>query len=66
MRALESGFTTIWVSNHGGRQLDTRNGYFPFFVLMYRSKTCHEKYVSFIFYNSIKIIVQHGEILTGN
>ena len=23
MRALEAGFTTIWVSNHGGRQLDT-------------------------------------------
>ena len=22
-RALECGFTTIWVSNHGGRQLDT-------------------------------------------
>lgn len=23
VRALEAGFTTIWVSNHGGRQLDT-------------------------------------------
>ena len=23
MRAVEAGFTTIWVSNHGGRQLDT-------------------------------------------
>ena len=23
LRALEAGFTTIWVSNHGGRQLDT-------------------------------------------
>jgi len=24
VRALEAGFTSIWVSNHGGRQLDTR------------------------------------------
>ena len=23
VRALECGFTTIWISNHGGRQLDT-------------------------------------------
>lgn len=23
VRALEAGFTTLWVSNHGGRQLDT-------------------------------------------